>query len=532
MVVISAIVVFLSIGLCLSPLISEEIVQADSPPTITTFAGFNKPFGICFDGANIWVANYGSNNVTKLRASDGTILGTYNVGTQPLGICFDGANIWVTNSGSNSVTKLSASDGTVLGTYKRDIHKVNTPWGICFDGGNIWLTNRYSNTVSKLRVSDGAELGTYNVGSQPCGICSDGSNIWVANWGSKNVTKLSASDGTMLGTYNVGTQPLGICFDGSSVWVANWGSNNITKLKASDGSTIGTYSVGSFSHFICFDGANIWVTNSGSNNVMKLRASDGRVIDIYGTSTPLGICFDGANIWVTNYDGTTVTRLPAIPASESSPKVSESPQKIDQILAPQIPPNILPIIIISCVIVLLVLLLIFSLIGSEARKGFIRFILVLAVVSFLGYLFWTYGIPAITNWFGKNLSTIIGVLLALVALAAIGGVVWQRIKEKRPKNFSYIYVMRNPTHKKDWYKIGHSIDPGTRAEDLSRPTGVLGKYNVTFKLQVGVADAVLIESRVHEKLKKYRVRDDREIFAVKEDVIKDTIKKIASEMGY
>ena len=73
--------------------------------------------GIAFDGANIWVANYGSNNVTKLRASDGAILGTYAVGSNPVGIAFDGANIWVTNSGSDNVSKLRASDGAVLGTY-------------------------------------------------------------------------------------------------------------------------------------------------------------------------------------------------------------------------------------------------------------------------------------------------------------------------------------------------------------------------------------------------------------------------------
>jgi hypothetical protein len=344
--------VFLSMGLCLSPLISTEIVRAKSPPTITTFAGFNIPYAICFDGANIWVTNRYISTVTKLKVSDGTILGSYNVGKEPMGICFDGANIWVTNSGSNSVTKLRASDGATLGTYDTD-----TPWGICSDGNSIWIANRYSNTVSKLRASDGTVLGIYNVGSEPWGICSDGSSIWVSNWVSNNVTKLRASDGAILGTYDVGTQPTGICFAGSSVWVASWGSNNVTKLRASDGSTIGTYSVGSYSHYICFDDTNIWVANYGSNNVTKIRASDGRVMDTYDISTPVGICFDGVNIWVTNYNGATVSKLPAIPASESSTKASEPPPKIDRTSAPQIPPNILPIIFIVCVIVLLILLL-------------------------------------------------------------------------------------------------------------------------------------------------------------------------------
>ena len=38
-------------------------------------AGVN-PFKVAFDGTNVWVANYSSNKVTKLRASDGAVQGT------------------------------------------------------------------------------------------------------------------------------------------------------------------------------------------------------------------------------------------------------------------------------------------------------------------------------------------------------------------------------------------------------------------------------------------------------------------------
>ena len=63
------------------------------------------------------MANADSSNVTKLRASDGALLGTFTVGTTPYGVAFDGANIWVANSGSDNVTKLRASDGALLGTF-------------------------------------------------------------------------------------------------------------------------------------------------------------------------------------------------------------------------------------------------------------------------------------------------------------------------------------------------------------------------------------------------------------------------------
>ena len=73
-----------------------------------TYSVGTNPFGVAFDGANIWVTNSYDNTVTKLRASDGSLMGTYSAGSHPCGIAFDGANIWVTNSGDGTVTKIPA----------------------------------------------------------------------------------------------------------------------------------------------------------------------------------------------------------------------------------------------------------------------------------------------------------------------------------------------------------------------------------------------------------------------------------------
>jgi DNA-binding beta-propeller fold protein YncE len=58
-----------------------------------------------YDGANIWVTNTGSSNVIKIRASDGSNLGTFVAGASPVGISFDGSNVWVANQGGNTVSK-------------------------------------------------------------------------------------------------------------------------------------------------------------------------------------------------------------------------------------------------------------------------------------------------------------------------------------------------------------------------------------------------------------------------------------------
>ena len=271
-----------------------------------TFSAGTSPSALCFDGANVWVVNNGSSNVSELLASSGTTVATYPTGSNVYGACFDGANIWMANYPSANVTKMRASDGTTVGTYSAG----SSPAALCFDGTNIWVANSGSNNVTKLLASDGSTVGTYPVVSAPYGICFDGVNIWVPNYSDGNVTKLLASTGASVGNYSAGTNPVAVCFDGANIWVANHNSNNVTKILASNGTTVGTYTVGSSPSGICFDGTNIWVTNGGDNTVTQLRASTGATVTTYAVgASPLGICFDGAHIWIANSGDNTVSKL-------------------------------------------------------------------------------------------------------------------------------------------------------------------------------------------------------------------------------
>jgi hypothetical protein len=280
----------------------------------TSFTVGTSPTGVAFDGANMWVTNSGSSNVSKIRVSDGANLGTFPVGTSPLSIAFDGANVWVANSGVNNVTKLRASDGADLGTFPAGTN----PIAIAFDGANVWVVNDTGapfnpGTVTKLRASDGANQGTFTVGIAPTAIVFDGAAIWVAN-ASGSLSRLRASDGANLGAVSLAVTPQGIAFDGSYIWVAGVGGS-VYKLRAGDGGSAGSFAVGSSPRGLAFDGANIWVTNSGSSSVTKLRASDGTVLSTYTIgANPRGIAFDGANMWIAIRDGGNVTRMqPAFP---------------------------------------------------------------------------------------------------------------------------------------------------------------------------------------------------------------------------
>ena len=164
-----------------------------NPVTVThVTAGFFHPGGILYDGANIWVTDWvtdqGDRVIQKLD-SNGVVLQSVplDIGTNPGFPAFDGTNIWAPNPNANTVTVIRAatgSSGTVLATLSGN--GLNYPEQAAFDGERILVTNAMGTSVSVWKATDLTPIGTYSVGSggNPFGVCSDGVNFWITFPGS------------------------------------------------------------------------------------------------------------------------------------------------------------------------------------------------------------------------------------------------------------------------------------------------------------------------------------------------------------
>jgi len=158
------------------------------PWTVTTVTtGFNGPFGMLYDGGNIWVTDIGANTLLKLNSS-GAILQTVTVGSGPERPVFDGTNIWVPNAFDNSVTVVRAANGVVLATLTGN--GLNTSGQAAFDGQRILVTNG-GNTVSLWKAADLTTIGSFFTGNStgPAGACSDGVNFWITLYGSNQLAR-------------------------------------------------------------------------------------------------------------------------------------------------------------------------------------------------------------------------------------------------------------------------------------------------------------------------------------------------------
>ena len=108
------------------------------------------PTDMVYDGTNIWVANgfsasSGLGSVTKIRAVDGASEGTFTIpGMQLRGLAYDRESIWVCNSYSNTVSRLRAANVALMGTFPTG----KSPRAAAFDGSKIWIANSGQNTLT------------------------------------------------------------------------------------------------------------------------------------------------------------------------------------------------------------------------------------------------------------------------------------------------------------------------------------------------------------------------------------------------
>jgi hypothetical protein len=269
------------------------------------------PQAVEFDGTDLWVANFSSGGITKVRPSDGKVLDTWTGATNAGAIVCALGRIFITGAttpGSlymidptqpaGAVTPLSNS----LGAGSRDI---------AFDGSRIWTAN--SQTVSIVSLNPIAVTTVSTGFVLPSGLLYDGTHIWVTDPGAATLLKLN-SDGSVAQTISVGNIPLGPFFDGTNIWVPGRAANSLTVVRVKDaaGNPVATPFVlailtgNGLNEPItgAFDGKRILVTNSNGHSVSLWKAADLTPLGSFPTgfkNWPAGACSDGLNFWITLY---------------------------------------------------------------------------------------------------------------------------------------------------------------------------------------------------------------------------------------
>lgn len=280
-----------------------------------------SPEGIEFDGTDVWVAGANSDELWRIRPSDGKVLEIWTNAEFVKHLVCGRGRIFATGSAFD-MTRLYFIDPTQTpGAVSVELTNLpGSPRGIAFDGARVWTANG-AGSVSIISFNP-TTANTVTTGfSTPSGILFDGQNIWVTDEGLDALLKLDAS-GAIIQSISIGNNPSHPVFDGINIWVpiSSGNSVKIVRVKDTSGNPLTTPFVlatltgnglaGPYS--IAFDGERMLVTNSAGNSVSLFKAADFSPLGSISTganSLPTGACSDGMNFWISLKTSNRVARF-------------------------------------------------------------------------------------------------------------------------------------------------------------------------------------------------------------------------------
>lgn len=219
---------------------------------IKTIPAPNYPYGLAYDGTNLWVgtSSTNSNKIWKIDPANGTVLDSITVPFIPpsgsytvKALAWDGQYLWVfmdlpSAHHPDKFYKVNPNTGAVLKT-------LNSPendyiGGMDYFDNHIWYSQYYANQVpgrDKIIKMDttGVTVDTLDTqGEQPMGVAYDGNFVWCAeDTGFVGATRqeMYAYDpvtGAYTGNFvRIPTDsPRDMTYDGTYFWLVHYNTTN------------------------------------------------------------------------------------------------------------------------------------------------------------------------------------------------------------------------------------------------------------------------------------------------------------------
>ena len=177
----------------LTKVVPSKEESGEDTQTIATGGG--SPGRLTFDGSRIWTSFELSNNVQAFELESGAPAGDpIAVGAEPHGLLAADGYLWVANTGSDSVTKLTLGDLDAPAQTFADVCREPRDVELAF--GSLWVACGAGRSIVELDPKDGTELATVRVNAELETIASsDGPDrLWVGGGESGKVFGIDPGD--------------------------------------------------------------------------------------------------------------------------------------------------------------------------------------------------------------------------------------------------------------------------------------------------------------------------------------------------
>lgn len=199
--------------------------------------------GICYDGANIWMADRESDLIYCVNPSNGKVIKQIEAPAYwSSGLAWDGKYLWcadkrgrtdVAESSDGMIFQVDPKDGTILKTLQAPS---SSPNGLAWDGKYLWMTDNVQDKIIQFNPSDGTTINSFKAPSkEPAGISFDGKYLWIADSGTDEIYMVDPNTGWVIIIMDApGGCTYGIAADGNRLWAADYFDNKVYELAIRD----------------------------------------------------------------------------------------------------------------------------------------------------------------------------------------------------------------------------------------------------------------------------------------------------------
>src|SRR4030042_730838 len=225
---------------------SPKPVSILTPPIIGAFPAPDGAIrGLGYDGTHLWAANSGDGNsqygrmIYKLDPDNGTVINSYsNFNSYPYGLTFDGADLWYCEFSPNTIYKLDTASFTIIKSFAAPTTSFSLDLG--WDGVYLYCAEGNVDNIVVIDTGSGQSRGevpsNYSSGNvAPYGltIIPRVEQLWVCdgNYGSNMVNAWDFNSTAWIDQWpgSNATYPAGLAYDpvGERVWISCWQKDSI-----------------------------------------------------------------------------------------------------------------------------------------------------------------------------------------------------------------------------------------------------------------------------------------------------------------
>lgn len=265
---------------------------------------------------SVWVADYGSAQLTRVDPATNRATGTVKVGAEPCGLAAGAGSLWVDGYGTNAVERVSPR------TMKRIASIPAGPgvWDVAFDGRYVWADDNTNGVVVKIDPARDRVVRRIHTGGSPTGLAVAFGSLWVGSNGLADRTffRISLRTGTVTRVSPGCLRPAYFAVAGNAdPWVTCVGDGvrrgvalrldprtNRVRARVAVGVSPGDGAID--------DAGRVWIPNKTSGTVTRIDPATNRVaetVHVGGTPFVLNAAF--GDVWAPNYGAAEVDRLHA-----------------------------------------------------------------------------------------------------------------------------------------------------------------------------------------------------------------------------